>query len=149
LLRTLVVCSLVGVVLALPAPPAASAGSARENVIAYVNKARAEHGRRALRPSGSLTRSSSRYAAWMLSHDYFGHRSTISASHRFRSLGETIGMSSGWRARWRTIVRMWMRSRTHRRILLSGRFTWIGVGKARGRMDGRRATTWVARVGRK
>jgi uncharacterized protein YkwD len=42
-----------------------------------------------------------------------------------------------------------MRSPSHRRILLSRRFTWIGVGYARGRMGRSRASTWVAHFGKR
>ena len=147
LVRTLVACSLVACAVALSAPPPASASSLAGRVIAYVNQVRKERGRRPLRASPSLARSSSRYARWMLRNDYFGHRGAIAASGRFRRLGEALAMQWGWRPSWRWAVRAWMRSATHRRILLSGSFSRIGVGMALGRMGRRRATTWVVHVG--
>ena len=44
---------------------------------------------------------------------------------------------------------MWMHSPSHRAILLSNRFTRIGVGRARGRYGRTMATMWVAHVGRR
>jgi uncharacterized protein YkwD len=142
------VCALVVGAMAL-SESSAAASSAGHKLVAYVNQIRAKYGRSPLRESGSLRRSSRRYAAWMLRHDYFGHRSTISASHSFRRVGETLAEHSGWSSGWRWVVRAWMHSSEHRRILLSSSFNWIGVGRARGRMGSSRATTWVAHVGAK
>jgi uncharacterized protein YkwD len=148
-LRTLVVCSLLAGVLALPAPAPAAATLAGQKAVASINKIRAGHGLRPLRVSPSLQRSSRRYAAWMLRHDYFGHLSRISVSSRFRRAGEALAMHSGWRPRWRWAVRAWMHSAPHRRILLSSNFSWIGIGVSRGRMGRSRSTTWVAHLGRR
>jgi uncharacterized protein YkwD len=146
LVRTLVVCLLAAGVLALP--PSAS-GSAADTAVDSINHARAKRGLRALRVSPSLKRSSRRYASWMLKHDYFGHQSRITASGSFRRLGETLAMRYGGSVSARWAVRAWMRSAAHRRILMSSRFTWIGVGAVRGRMGSRRAVTWVAHVGKR
>jgi uncharacterized protein YkwD len=148
-LRALAVCSLVACTLALPPPAPAAAASPGEKLTAALNKARAKRGVPALRVSPSLRRSARRYARLMLRRDFFGHQSQISASRRFRRLGETLALHSGWRPRWRLTYRLWMRSAPHRRILLSRRFTWIGVGSARGSMGGGRDTTWVAHVGKR
>jgi uncharacterized protein YkwD len=148
LLRTLVACSLVAGALALPAAETAAAKSPGKKVASYVNKFRKAHGKRPLRRSGSLWRSSGRYARWMMRRNVFGHRASLAVSRRFRRRGETLALHSGWRVRWRKVVRQWMRSPAHRRLLLSSRFTWIGVGRARGRMGRRAATTWVAHLGK-
>ena len=145
--HAIAVCSLVVAAVALPAVPAAAL-TPDQKVVAAVNKARARHGIHQLRVSRTLELSSHRYAVWMLRNDYFGHRSRISASHRFRRLGEALGLHPGWRARWRRMFRAWMRSPSHRRILMSRRFTWIGVGFARGAMGRGFDTTWVVHVGR-
>ena len=116
-------------------------------MVAALNKVRAKHGARRLHVSASLRRSSRRYAVWMLKHDYFGHRRHIGVPRRFRSAGEALAIHDGWRPRWRLVVRAWMRSRPHRRLLLDRRFRWIGVSFARGRMGRARATTWVAHLG--
>jgi len=146
--RTFVVCSLVMAAVALPAAPA-DASSPGQKAVASINNIRAKHGLRPLRVSTSLQRSSRRYAAWMLRHDYFGHQSRISASRRFRRVGETLAMRYGGAVSARWAVRAWMHSPPHRRILMSGRFTWVGVAPARGRMGSRRAVTWVAHFGKR
>ncbi len=113
-----------------------------------INQVRQAHGIAKLRPSLYLFASSERYAQRMMRSDYFGHLSRIPVSSRFRAAGETLAWHSGWRLRPRRTVRRWMRSSGHRAVLLSSRFTRLGVGRARGRYGGTRATMWVAHVGR-
>ena len=147
-LRTLVVCSLAVAAVALPAAPA-SASSPGHSAVASVNRIRAKHGLRPLRISPSLQRSSRRYAGWMLRHDYFGHQSRISVSGRFHRAGETLALHYGRGVSARWAVRAWMHSPPHRRILLSGHFTWIGISAVRGRMGSHRAVTWVGHFGKR
>jgi uncharacterized protein YkwD len=146
--RTLVVCSLAAVAVALPAAQA-SASSPGRAAVAGVNKQRAKHGLRPLRFSPSLGRSSRRYAGWMLKHDFFGHQARISVSRRFRRAGETLAMHYGGSVSARWAVRAWMHSPPHRRILLSGHFNWVGISAIRGRMGRKRAVTWVAHFGKR
>jgi len=80
--------------------------------------------------------------------DYFGHLSRIPVASRWSVAGETLEWHRGWRLRPRLVVSMWMHSPSHRAILLSSRFTRIGVGRARGRYGRTMATMWVAHVGR-
>jgi uncharacterized protein YkwD len=40
-----------------------------------------------------------------------------------------------------------MNSPPHRALILSPGFRWLGAGIARGRLTGRRATTWVLHFG--
>jgi uncharacterized protein YkwD len=149
-------CLVAGALLLAPGPvtgaahgwsaPRSTAGS--EYMIKKINNVLRVYGLRRLRFSRSLGRSSFRYADWMMRRDYFGHRSRISASRRFRSLGEVIAIHWGRRLQVGSTLRRWLRSSGHRRILLSPRFTWAGAGHRRGRFRGSRATTWVVHVGR-
>jgi uncharacterized protein YkwD len=98
-----------------------------------INAARVEHGVQPLRASRGLAGSSRRYARWMLAHQYFGHLARIRASRRFRWLGETLELHSGWRPQVGATLRRWLRSPGHARVLLSSTYRWIGAGWARGR----------------
>jgi uncharacterized protein YkwD len=113
-----------------------------------VNQIRRAHGLAGLRPSFSLFVSAKLYARRMIRSDYFGHQARIPVARRFRQAGETLAWHSGWRVSPRRTVGQWMSSPSHRAVLLSSRFTRIGVGRARGRYAGRTATMWVAHVGR-
>jgi len=113
-----------------------------------INQIRHAHGLARLRPSFSLFISARLYARRMIRSDYFGHQARIPVASRFRLAGETLAWHSGWRLSPRRTVSRWMASPGHRAVLLSSRFTRIGVGQARGRYGSTRATMWVAHVGR-
>jgi uncharacterized protein YkwD len=129
-------------------PPAPAAGTAAEReAIAELNDVRRANGAPPLRVSGSLSRSSGRYARRMLRHDFFGHGAEIEVAGGFSSAGETIAWHSGWNPEPRKTVSRWMASSGHRAVLLSRSFRWVGIGLAKGKLGSRVATTWVAHVG--
>ena len=148
-MRRLPVAVLTGALIAaavvLPAGPAAA--SAQEDAIAQLNQVRSANGLPQLRVSPSLHRSSTRYARQMINTDYFGHRSRISVSSQFGRAGETLALQSGWGSPPSQTVHSWMNSPAHRAVLLSRSFRWVGMGSARGRIDSRLVTVWVAHVG--
>ena len=116
---------------------------------AKINALRAQNGVRPLRISRGLTRSAASYARYMMRSGYFGHRSTIHAPRRYRSLGEIILLHRGLHPKPRVAVKNWARSSGHRYVMLSPKFGSVGVGKASGHFQGHRVTLWVSHVGRK
>jgi uncharacterized protein YkwD len=59
--------------------------------------------------------------------------------------GETIAwLPRSQRRQARTVVRMWLRSPTHRGVLLDRRFRRLGVGRRSGMLGGRRMTVVTA-----
>ena len=144
--RTSVLAMMACAAFLLPAAPA-QANPAR-SVVVKVNNYRAAHGLPKLRISRSLSRSSYGYARHLLRTDRFGHSSHIRASSRFRMLGENLAMSWGKRRSARIPVRGWIRSSSHRGVLLNRSFRYVGVGRAVGRLGSRRATIWVLHAGR-
>lgn len=144
--RIAAACLLSCLALALPAQ--AQAGShAGQLMLRRINATRAGHGLPALRRSRSLASSSGRFARWLMSNGVFGHRAGVSASHRFRRLGEALAMHSGSRPGVRGTLRRWLGSPAHRAIVLTRSMRWIGVGMARGRFGGHPAVIWVLQVG--
>jgi uncharacterized protein YkwD len=134
-----------GAVLAVAAP--APADGNQQRMLHALNAVRAQHGLAPFHGSPSLHRSASAYARWMLRAEYFGHRGRIRASGRFARLGEALAWHSGRDARVSRTVRGWMQSAPHRALILHPGFRWLGAGIARGRLSGRRATTWVLHFG--
>ena len=134
----------VAVGVALPAAPATA--SPEGVMFTKINQIRHAHGLARLRPSFALFYSARRYARRMIRSDYFGHQARIPVAGHFRTAGETLAWHSGWRLSPRATVWQWMGSPPHRAVLLSSSFTRIGVGRARGNYEGRRATMWVAHV---
>jgi uncharacterized protein YkwD len=133
---------------ALLVPTSPAAGSTRRAMVDCINAARAQHGLPRLRSSGSLRHSSSAFARWMIHHDRFGHRSHVSVSRRWRFAGEALAMHTGWSAGVHSTVSQWLHSPGHRAIVLSKRYSYLGVGVSRGRLGGTPATIWVLQAGR-
>jgi len=125
----------------------ASAASPSTAMVQEINKARQAHGLAPVRRSGSLRRTASRYAGWMLKRDYFGHLTRIRASRRFRRLGEIIAMHRGRRLGIRSTVRRWLHSPPHRAVILSSRFRYAGAGTRKGRFGRHTSRTWVMHFG--
>jgi uncharacterized protein YkwD len=109
-----------------------------------VNRARALHGLRRLRPNGRLIMAATAHARDMVANAFFAHSSPAGTTpqSRARSVGygrggpvrasETIGWADGVYATPSEVVNAWMGSSEHRAILLSREFRDIGVGLALG-----------------
>lgn len=135
--------------LSLALLPAAAFGSPASRLLAGVNQARVAHGVAPLRYSPSLERSADSYSHYMLARNYFGHLSRIRVAwSRWSWVGENLAMYRGWGIHVGSIVRGWLHSPPHRAVMLNPRFRAGGVGYARGRMGGRRATTVTLHVAR-
>ena len=145
--RTLVVLATM-ICLALPAFTAQAQASPTQDMVNRINAKRASHGLAPLRLSASLSRTSKAYSSRMMRSGYFGHQARIQASRRFRRLGEVLEYRRGYRAAVRATLRDWLNSPQHRGVLMSASFKYIGAGLTRGHFRGRRATIWVAQVGR-
>jgi uncharacterized protein YkwD len=130
----------------LPAP--AEGRSPSNALIHKINVFRKAHGLRPLTGSGSLRRTARSYSRRLMRHDYFRHGRRITASRRlFRRVGEVLELHRGHNALASGAVRGWKRSPSHRRLLLSPAFEFIGAGRTAGNFRGRAATIWVVQLG--
>jgi uncharacterized protein YkwD len=132
--RLLLLPLLLGTALLLLLPMRPAAASETSQIVHAVNDARAAHGLRALKVSGRLQRSSARYSAWMVDHEFFGHRATLSLPHRFWLRGEVLAKSDEHDPGASDIVQQWLDSPLHRAVLLDPRFQFVGIGIARGQL---------------
>ena len=132
---------ILAVTVLVPVPSTASAGL-REEMIGAINVQRMAHGVAPLRHSPFLHSTSYGYARYMMRTDRFAH-----AGAR-RSFGELLEIHSGRSAYVQRTVHLWMRSPSHRRLLLSRYFRHGGVGMTTGSFQGARRSIWVARLGR-
>jgi uncharacterized protein YkwD len=110
-----------------------------------VNVVRLEHRLPALRPARRLAGVARRHARNIVHSDRFVH--SAQPTPGFQVLGEVLAFRSGWRLRPAAVVAGWMRSPVHRAILLRPDLRYLGIGWARGRLQGRLATVWVAQLG--
>ena len=133
---------------ALGGAPAQAVNRPEKRLLQLIDSTRRSHGLPALRDSPSLCKSARRQSRYMLVHDHFGHLPRIRASSRFSTKGEALAMYSGWRQRPRKVLRMWLNSPPHRRLVLSRRMRYAGVGAKQGRFGSQRMTTWTLHLGR-
>jgi uncharacterized protein YkwD len=142
-LRLAVACLAMTVLVPAEAAAAGKGRAAERALVDAVNDARQRHGLRLLRQSKPLARSAGRVARKLMRRNSFPHTSAPAGA---RSWGEALAAHRGWRARARRTVRGWLRSASHRAVLL-GPFRRIGAGMKRGRMGGRLMTVWVLHTG--
>jgi uncharacterized protein YkwD len=146
----LVLSTLTMLLLLIVAAPAAQAGGPRLDageraVVRAINRARSRHGLKRLYAGRRLARAADLHTRTMLASNVFAHGAFAQRVRRFvryRSIGETLAMSS--RCGARRIVGMWLRSPGHRAVLLSRRFRRVGIGRRQGRLGARRACVVTA-----
>ena len=117
--------------------PAASAGNA---VICLINHTRAHNHLRPVRGDTSLWSAAQEHSEAMDSQDFFSHDGSdgnpagrAAAAGYLQgagdwSIGENLGYGAGSAGSPRAMVRAWMRSPEHRRVILERFWRQIGVG---------------------
>jgi uncharacterized protein YkwD len=139
--------ALAALALTLSAPGTALASTEPDlRLVEALNAERAAAALPALRLDPRLARASARFAERQIVTAHFGHLPRI-PGEGYRRLGETLARLRGLRPRVAATVAAWMRSPTHRAILLSDAFSLIGAGMARGWVGSAPTTIWVVRVG--
>jgi uncharacterized protein YkwD len=167
--RLLTVLLAVAVVLLVAAPTSliaapASPGSASATTKALldrINDLRADHGLAPVTFDAHLARAAKAHSSDMIARDYFLHESGPGGEGFDRrigrfwhptgsvSMGEILAWGSGTYSSPAAAVRQWLNSPPHRAILLSPRFTMIGIGVAYGRFLGHAgAAVYTADFGR-
>jgi uncharacterized protein YkwD len=127
----------------LLAPPAASALTSTENSMAQsLSHVRQDKRLAGVQVSPALSRACRSYAAYMMRHGRWAH------AQRRGKTGEILAVWPGRTGGPSQIVRAWLNSPTHRRVILNGHFTRVGVASRYGRFRGRLATLWVVRFAR-
>jgi uncharacterized protein YkwD len=113
---------------------------AAQSVEFSINSIRAQHGCGPLRVHEGLARSAGRQARLLLADGSLDHDAGTPMPQRLHRaapsatmLGEDLAWGTGSAALPRSIVRAWMHSPMHRRIMLDCRFSRLGVGVAAGR----------------
>jgi uncharacterized protein YkwD len=143
-LRLAVVCLAMTVLMASEAVAAREGRAVERAMVDAVNDARQRHGLRPLRESRALAHSAGRRAVALTRLGLFRHLGA-DAPAGSRSWGEALAIHRGWRSQARSTVRRWLRSPSHRAVVLGG-FRRTGAGIKRGRLDGRLTTVWVLHV---
>jgi uncharacterized protein YkwD len=118
---------------------------AREALVCEIDRLRARRDLRRLDSDDRLAKAARRHAADMVERHYFSHYSPAGADVADRArrtgyakgscawrLGEVLAWGVGGRSTAAATVRAWMDSPGHRRILVSNRYSDVGVGTVAG-----------------
>ena len=144
--------------------PSSAPAQARSATLCLINQKRKAYGRRSLRSNNLLAAAGRRHSRDMVRNQYFTHNSRGGRKFdaRIRSagylagastwdVGENLGWGAGVKATPRQMVKAWMASPTHRRVLLDRRFTQVGIAIAAGApfRTGEKAATYATEFGRR
>src|ERR1700754_3456869 len=118
---------------------------AREALVCEIQRLRARRDLRRLDPDERLAKAARRHASDMVDRHYFSHYSPAGADVADRArrtgyakgecswrLGEVLAWGVGGRSTAAATVRAWLDSPDHQRILVSNRYSDIGVGTVAG-----------------
>lgn len=124
--------------------------------ICLINRARAAHGLKALRPNRALDASARRESHYMRVDHYFGHDTPTGLTPRQQMLAtrygsgvsdvavaQGIAWGDGSESTPRRIVISWMASPPHRMLLLSRSYRDFGVGLSLGNPHGARGAIYT------
>ena len=126
--------------------PASAKGGTAAQMIQRLNNERAQAGLEPLRSNRKLSNAAARQSRRQL-RTGFGHAANLGAGRGFRRVAELIARQSGWHLDTASVALGWKNSPTHRSLLETGSYRLIGVGWARGRLDGSLTTIWTVRLG--
>lgn len=133
--------------------PLADLAAVRERMLAAVNAERRKAGLAPLTLEEKLSWAAQKHAEDMLARSYYAHASpegtsplarALTAGYPSRRVGENIATGH---FSVEEVVDAWMHSSGHRRNILDGAFTQIGVGLAVGRFEDRYRLLWVQEFG--
>ena len=136
--------ALASVPVALAKVPRSTHTSPEQKVLELINKQRARHGLKPLRSSGGLITVARRHSRDMVHRNYFSHRSKsgtdpsdrIASAGGRGAIGEDLAWGTGSYASPSAIVKLWMNSPPHRRVLLAKDLRYVGIGRATGKFQG-------------
>jgi uncharacterized protein YkwD len=152
-MRKTILAVFVVTVLLLVAAPAASAitlTKAEKQLLALINKERTSRNLPALKMNAKLQAAARSHSAEMINKDYFGHNSANGESFSKRLIrfgysqtgctswkaGENIAYGVGLLGTPQAIMKAWMKSKSHKAIILTKAFKDVGLGRAKGEYNG-------------
>ncbi|HEU4449842.1 MAG TPA: CAP domain-containing protein [Gaiellaceae bacterium] len=128
--RTALVCLCFTGVLSVAAPAQAAPTKMEKRLVSRINDARQDRGLRTLRTASSIQSGAHSWSRHLLRTDSFHHARLRSGTGEVIAWGTCSWFKPG------AAVRAWLRSPSHRTLLLRGSFRRVGTGWARGSWNG-------------
>jgi uncharacterized protein YkwD len=126
-----------------PAHTAAVSSKAEIAIVREINKVRRAHHLKAVKLTSPLARVAKRHSSLMLKYDALTHASFDGSSFSTRmaragkrkTYGETLAWApDGSHLGAKGLLKLWMASAPHRKVLLNGKLRRVGVGRVHGDM---------------
>lgn len=137
-----------------PPPPAYTAASTAEiAIVREINRVRRAHRLRPVKLTAPLTRVARRHSSLMLKHNALSHSSFDGSSFstrlqragKRRAYGETLAWAPhGAGVNAKSLLRLWLRSAPHRKVLMNGQLRRVGVGRVYGTLGTQRGNAITA-----
>ncbi len=128
---------------AAPPPVYAASSQAEIAIVREINRVRRTHHLRAVKLTAPLAKVARRHSSLMLKHDALTHSSFDGSSFSTRlaragkrkTYGETLAWApDGAHVNAKALLKLWMHSAPHRKVLMNGKLRRVGVGRVRGQM---------------
>jgi uncharacterized protein YkwD len=132
---------------AAPPPVYAASSSAEIAIVRQINRVRRAHHLQPVRLTAPLARIARRHSSLMLKHDALTHSSFGGSSFstrlqhagKRRQYGETLAWApSGSGVTAKVLLKLWMRSGPHHKVIMNGKLRRVGVGRVYGAMGRQR-----------
>jgi uncharacterized protein YkwD len=140
MLKRLLVLAGAALLLTPGGAPASARHEDQASLLRAINAARAEHGLEPVRVGPRLERAARAHTEAMFATQAFTHGSFVERLRHFHVTAPTIAENLAWAygsdATAQKIVRAWLNSPEHRRNLLNGTFTLVGIGDLAGSFQG-------------
>jgi uncharacterized protein YkwD len=162
-LRTLIASLMLASLLLMSAAGSASAtvnSTLRWRMYLAINEVRAAHGLAPVHIATGLRRAAQGHSNDMVARNYFAHTSPTGSTLSYRIIhspfhtygewwaGEDLAWGTGTIGSPRNVIRMFLASPEHRAILLSPRYTYVGIGRRVGPFQGfDSAAVWTVDFG--
>jgi uncharacterized protein YkwD len=141
-------------VVAAPPPPVYAASSAAEiAIVREINKVRRSHNLRTVKLTAPLAKVARRHSSLMLKYDALSHSSfdgssfstRLARAGKRRTYGETLAWApDGAHVTAKVLLKLWLKSGPHRKVLMNGKLRRVGVGRVYGTLGGQRGNAITA-----
>jgi|SRR3954447_8715623 uncharacterized protein YkwD len=138
---------------AAPPPAYVASSTAEIAIVREINRVRRAHHLRPVKLTAPLAQVARRHSSLMLKHDALTHSSFDGSSFstrlqragKRRTYGETLAWApEGSGVTARVLLRLWLNSAPHRRVIMNGKLRRVGVGRVYGTLSRQRGNAITA-----
>lgn len=138
---------------AAPPPVYAASSAAEIAIVREINKVRRAHHLHTVKLTAPLAKVARRHSSLMLKHDALSHSSfdgssfttRLARAGKRRQYGETLAWApDGSHVTAKVLLKLWLRSGPHRKVLMNGKLRRVGVGRVYGSLAGQRGNAITA-----